>query len=210
MNTVESQTVATNEANFGDVMRAIQADLQYHINEVWDELRKSDAILTALNIQLEKKNVDQDRIEALVEVTLLSIEKAKSACDDTDVEMVCLHRATRQACEDQQRRDIVLEALTTATRPDASMEELERQANRIGAVADGDERFVESWEAFKRIVISRGLNVSVSRQSDGTLDGVHVYDGTSARLSEEKARRIDEIARSWHGQTGASGGDHVA
>jgi hypothetical protein len=174
---------------FSEEAQSITREVNRHMHGVTDRVRKGRAVLKMLKFWLNEHHsrqgvTDQDLsdVEDLVDMALDELPHHYEDINDPVDEMIGQAGSAIKAAQRwQERTETVLEALTVATWPDVSVGELSRQAQRLAAVADADDRLVEAWEAFKRLLEPHGLKVAVERSDDGAISGVSVLDADAQK-----------------------------
>lgn len=190
---------------FPAALKSITREIREQAGEVTDRVRKGRAALNMLQRWL-KENADGVTaeelcdVEDMVELTLEALPHHYQDVNDPFDEMEMRARRAIEAWTQWQRRtEVALEALTVATWPNASVAELNRQAQQLAGAVDGHESLVEAWESFKRLLAPRSLVVVVERDAAGVISGVSVLNEAShreyRRLRKACAAQVSALAR---------------
>lgn len=197
--------IRVDELGFSEAVKSITLEVSHHMHGVTDRVRKGRAALKMLRFWLKTNDARQmtgeelSDVEDLVDMALEALPHHYEDINDPVDEMTGrARRAVEEGERRKERTEIALEALTVATWPNASVSDLNRQAQRLATVADVNECLVEAWESFKRLLAPRGLVVVVERGAEGEISGVSVLNAealaeyrrleraTSARAAAEE------------------------
>lgn len=197
--------IRVDELGFNEAVKSITSEVSHHMHGVTDRVRKGRAALKMLRFWLKTNDARQmtgeelSDVEDLVDMALEALPHHYEDINDPVDEMTGrARRAVEEGERRKERTEIALEALTVATWPNASVSDLNRQAQRLATVADVNECLVEAWESFKRLLAPRGLVVVVERGAEGEISGVSVLNAealaeyrrleraTSARAAAEE------------------------
>lgn len=175
--------IRVDELGFSEAVKSITLEVSHHMHGVTDRVRKGRAALKMLRFWLKTNDARQmtgeelSDVEDLVDMALEALPHHYEDINDPVNEMTGrARRAVEEGERRKERTEIALEALTVATWPNASVSDLNRQAQRLATVADVNECLVEAWESFKRLLAPRGLVVVVERDAEGEISGVSVLN----------------------------------
>lgn len=193
---MSTNDIGLGKMGFSEEAKSITREVTNHMYVVTNRVRKGHAALKMLRFWLNERDTrqgatseDLSDVQDLVDMALEALPHHYEDINDPVDDM------TMRACKAidssqrwQERTEIALKALTVATWPDVSVGELDRLAKELAVVADTDESLVEAWEAFKRLLAPRGLEVAVERAENGALMGVSVLNA-AVKAEYQRLRR---------------------
>lgn len=184
---------------FSEAVYSSIQQINSQMHGVTDRVRKGRAALNMLRFWLAERSTNQrmtiEEASDVQDMVEMALEALPHHFDDINdpVDEITRRAAlqTRAGTLFQGQTEIALEALTVAAWPNASVSELNRQAQRLAEVADKNEGLVEAWESFKRLLALRDLVVAVERAPDGGLLGVSALNA-DAQKEYARMRRACE------------------
>ncbi|QOK91989.1 hypothetical protein HF908_11175 [Ralstonia pseudosolanacearum] len=182
------------------------ADLDRAANAVWEDCRRTLAILRTLHRQLDnssREEVNLHDVEAMVGLAMATLPNLEEGAFDA---IDKFGRDTRGKVTallgQQQAMAAAMDALETVTRPDATLEELNAAAMalhaNVSALPDGARR----WDHFCALLAARQLHIMWYPGAHGLAPHLEVHTDASLKALRKVNRRlgayqnaVDELAQ---------------
>ena len=205
--------IQVDELGFGEAVKSISREINNHVLDVSERLRKGRALLGMMLFRVRDLGAhhptkvtgsDMSDIEDMLQLAIEVLpHHDHDLADPVDGMDASIRWAIYAVSYWQHHTEVALEALIAASRADTSMADLTRLAQQMAEVVDGNEGLAQAWESFNGLVTSRGLEVEVKRSLSGALAEVSVLDAEALKKYRRTQRMAAEYmnALGWAAET---------
>lgn len=192
---------------FSEAASVIHTRLIDTANRVGFSITRSAALLRSLHFQLLNANpreVNIHDVEALVALALSALPDPDGEAFETFEECGSEASQTVRAMQEQQRAlSALLDAMETAARMEATLEELDEAANAaygiVSTLPDGQRH----WDAFCELIVRRGLSLELLEVVPGVRSYLKVNTPETLAHSQAAQNKMAAFVTAAHEESAA-------